>query len=119
MCSLAARGVLTSFIPITTIRMCAMKYIISIIALSVMFSASAFAAKQITLEESANYTKLGDLSVQQTGLPTVGHKYISAAVDKKCNELSGLDGKDCFYRIVSASGQESDHKDIHVEIFKK
>ncbi|AUY16586.1 hypothetical protein C3414_08475 [Serratia sp. SSNIH2] len=99
--------------------MCAIKYITSIVALNMMFSASAFAAKQITLEESASYTKLGDLSIQQTGVPTVGHKYISAEVDKKCNELSGLDGKYCFYRIISATGQESDHKDIHVEIFKK
>ncbi|CAI0977760.1 hypothetical protein [Serratia grimesii] len=96
-----------------------MKYIIPIVALSIIFSASSFAAKQITLEDSASYTKLGDLSIQQTGVPTVGHKDISKAVDQKCNELSGLSGKDCYYRIVGASGQESDHKDIHVEIFKK
>jgi hypothetical protein len=66
-----------------------MKYITSIIALSMMFSASAFAAKQITLEESANYTKLGDLSIQQTGVPTVGHKYISSEVDKSVMSLAG------------------------------
>lgn len=96
-----------------------MKYITSIVALSLILSGSAFAARQITLEESANYTKIGDLSIQQNGVPTVGHKAISQAVDQKCNELSGLSGKDCYYRIVGASGQESDHKDIHVEIFKK
>ncbi|OKB64850.1 hypothetical protein BHU62_20265 [Serratia marcescens] len=97
-----------------------MKYITSIIALSIiMFSASAFAANQITLEESANYTKLGDLSIQQTGVPTIGPEAFAAAIDKKCNELSGLSSQDCFYRIVAATGKESDHKDIHVEIFKK
>ena len=61
-----------------------------LIALSMMFSASAFAAKQITLEESANYTKLGDLSIQQTGVPTVGHKYISSEVDKKMNSAGWM-----------------------------
>lgn len=96
-----------------------MKYITSIIALGLVFSASSFAAQQITNEEAASYTKLGDLVISQDGLPTIGHEGISKAVDEKCHELGQPAGEDCFYRIIGATGQQTNFKDINIEIFKK
>jgi hypothetical protein len=96
-----------------------MKYITSILAITVLFSASSFAAKQITHEESAGYTKIGELSVEQTGTPTVGHKHLSKEADKKCQELGDAKASDCYYVILDATGNESNHKNIDLELFKK
>ncbi|WP_213992446.1 hypothetical protein [Sodalis sp. dw_96] len=96
-----------------------MKYIISILAVSVLFSASSFAAKQITREESANYTKIGDLSLTQTGTPSIGHKKLAKEANKKCWASGNVKARDCFYLIVDRSGHESDHKTVHAEVFKK
>jgi hypothetical protein len=96
-----------------------MKYIISILAVTVLFSASSFAAKQITREESANYTKLGDVSITQPGTPTIGHKKLAKQADKVCRTQGKVKASDCFYLIIGSVGDESDHKTINAEVFKK
>ncbi|HBE9079503.1 MULTISPECIES: hypothetical protein [Serratia] len=96
-----------------------MKRIISILAVSILFSASSFAAKQITREESSGYTKIGELSVKQSGTPTVGHKALSHKVDKKCQELGDVKASDCYYLIIDKTGNETNHENIDLEIFKK
>ncbi len=96
-----------------------MKYITSILAVTILFSASSFAAKQITREESAGYTKIGELSIEQSGTPTVGHKELSKEVDKKCQELGDVKAHDCYYVILDKTGNETNHKNIDLEVFKK
>jgi hypothetical protein len=96
-----------------------MKYITSILALTILFSASSFAAKEVSREESAGYTKLGEFSIDQTGVPGIGHEALAAEADKKCNELGGIMPNDCYYMIIDKTGKETDHKTIDFEVFKK
>jgi hypothetical protein len=97
-----------------------MKYATSILVFTMLFPAtSSFAAKQITHEESAGYTKLGDVSIGQSGTPTVGHKELSMEVDKKCQELGEVKANDCYYIIADTTGNETNHKNVDIEIFKK
>lgn len=95
-----------------------MKYLLPALALTLLVSSPVFAAKQITHEESSGYTKIGDLSLTQDGTPTVGHKDLSKEVNQKCEE-SSVKPADCFYVIVAATGDESNHKNINIEVFKK
>ncbi|VEB97462.1 Uncharacterised protein [Cedecea lapagei] len=96
-----------------------MKYLLPALALTLLVSSPVFAAKQITREESSGYTKIGDLSLTQDGTPTVGHKDLSKEVNQKCAELGNVQPGDCFYRIVATAGDESNHKNINIEVFKK
>ncbi|MBU4683654.1 hypothetical protein KC222_16730 [Cedecea davisae] len=96
-----------------------MKYLLPALALTLFVSAPGFAAKQITHEESSGYTKIGDLSLTQDGTPTVGHKDLSKEVNKKCEETGNVKPADCFYVIVAATGDESNHKNVNIEVFKK
>jgi len=96
-----------------------MKYITSILALTVLFSVSSFAAKEISREESSGYTKLGVVSIEQKGLPAVGNQELAAEADKKCNELGGVSADDCYYVIIDKTGKETNHKNVDLEIFKK
>lgn len=96
-----------------------MRYITSILALAVLFSASSYAAKEITHDQAAAHTKIGELSIAQSETPTVGHKGISKEVDKKCEALGGVKAEDCYYVVVHKTGNESGHKSIDVEVYKK
>jgi hypothetical protein len=98
-----------------------MKYTTSILTVTLMFSASAFAAKMVTSDEvsSGGYVSLGNIAVTQEGLPTIGDKELSEAADKKCEESNGVKASDCYYRIVDKTGNETNHEDIGLEIFKK
>ena len=96
-----------------------MKYITAILACAMLVSASSFAAKQITREESSGYTKIGDLSIEQSATPTVGNKALSKAANKKCKEVGDVKSSHCYYLIVDKTGNEADHKNIDLEIFKK
>lgn len=98
-----------------------MKHLTSLIALSLLFSASSFAAKQVTADEvkSGGYVSIGNISVTQTGTPTVGHKAFSKAANKKCHESGEIKSSQCYYRIVDEVGHKTDHKDIGLEVYKK
>lgn len=96
-----------------------MKRILSAIALAALFSTSAFAAQQITNEEKANYTKIGDLSYSQEGETTVGNEEYSAKADAKCQELGNIPADNCYYLIISKVGDDTNFKNINLELFKK
>lgn len=96
-----------------------MKYMISLLAASILLSASSFAAKEITREESLHYTKIAEQSVTQSGTPSLGHKELSREADKKCHEFGKIKAMDCYYLIVDKTGNETNHKNIDIEIFKK
>ncbi|WGL98863.1 hypothetical protein QE177_02890 [Arsenophonus sp. aPb] len=96
-----------------------MKFILSVLAVSILFSASSFAAKEITAEEFSSYTKIGELSVKQSGLPIGNHAELLHAVDKKCQDLGGVKTDNCYYLIIDKTGNETNYQNIDVEIFKK
>ncbi|XBS68770.1 hypothetical protein ABK905_19605 [Acerihabitans sp. KWT182] len=96
-----------------------MKYTTLILAATVLFSTSSFAAKEITREQSATYTKIGDFSITQPGTPSVGHKKIAKQANEKCHEAGGIKAKDCFFVIAERVGNASDHKTVEVEVYKK
>jgi len=96
-----------------------MKKIISALMLSALFSASSFAATQITHEQTGDYTKIGNLAISQNGVPNVGTTEISNQADQKCQELDSVAPANCFYVVVAVAGNESDYKDINLELFKK
>lgn len=96
-----------------------MKYITSILALTVLFSASTFAAKEITRDESAGYTKLGNVSIEESGTPSVGNEELAKEVDKKCEELGGVKANDCYYIIIDKTGKQTNFKNVDLEVFKK
>ncbi|ANI31698.1 hypothetical protein PL78_17990 [Yersinia entomophaga] len=96
-----------------------MKYMTLVLAVTVLFSASSYAAKQITRQESAGYTKIGELSFKQSGIPTVGHKELSKKVNQKCEEMGNVKADNCYYFILDKTGNESNHENVDVEIFKK
>ncbi|WGO83067.1 hypothetical protein [Arsenophonus apicola] len=96
-----------------------MKFILSVLTVSILFSASSFAAKEITTEESSGYTKIGELSVKESGLPIGNHAELLQAIDKKCQDLGGVKTDNCYYRIIDQTGNETNYQNIDVEIFKK
>jgi hypothetical protein len=98
-----------------------MKKLTVVLAMTVLFSASAFAAKMVSSDEvkSGGYTSLGNISVEQQGTPTVGHKAYSKAANKKCHESGAVKPNQCFYRIVDEAGHKTNHKDIGLEVYKK
>jgi hypothetical protein len=96
-----------------------MKYISSILAVTILFSTSSFAANQITREESSGYTKIGELSVTDSGIPAVGNKELSQKINKKCQDLDDIKADDCYYLILDKNGNNTDHKNTDIEVFKK
>lgn len=99
-----------------------MKPIILLFTVTLIFSTGAFAAKMVNSEQdakSAGYQSLGGISVSQDGTTTVGHKALSEAADKKCEESGGTKAGHCYYRVIGDSGHKSNHKDINLEVYKK
>lgn len=96
-----------------------MKYMISVLALTALFSTSVLAAHQITDEEVSNYSKIGDLSFSQDGLPAVGHEQFSEKADEKCKTLGDISPENCYYKVVAAVGDDTNFKNINLELFKK
>lgn len=98
-----------------------MKHVTSILAVTFMFSTSAFAAQRLTTAEEAQsggYVSLGNISVTQSGTPTIGHKTLAEAADKKCI-VSDVKTGDCYYRVIDKVGNETNHDDINLEVYKK
>ncbi|WP_032115455.1 hypothetical protein WH390_01440 [Candidatus Arsenophonus nilaparvatae] len=96
-----------------------MKFMLSILVVSVLFSTTSFAAKEITTEESSGYTKIGELSFQQSGLPIGNHAQLLKEVDKKCQQISGVQADNCYYRVIDKTGNQTNYQNIDLEIFKK
>lgn len=94
-----------------------MKGIKSILVV-IFFSASSFATEEITYADASAYSKAGYITLTQDGIPEVGYKEIIAAASKKCDELN-IRKEECFYRIIGSTGQETNHKDINIDILKK
>lgn len=87
-----------------------MKHIKSIlVAATLLVSFSSFAAQQITREEAAKYTKVGEVSVTQDGTP------IDNSDDALSKAADAKGGK--YYVIIDKEGQE-DHKTIDAEVYK-
>ncbi|AKH89486.1 hypothetical protein ACVQKW_14995 [Edwardsiella tarda] len=95
-----------------------MKQLKAIIAVCTLFCVPAFAATQINSMDTAGYTKVASLSLQQAGLPTVGDSKAVQAIDKQCHKL-GIQPDQCYFRVLSILGDSSDHKTAFVEIYKK
>lgn len=94
-----------------------MKYT-SILALSLMFSASAFAATQITQGESAAYVQIGQHSIDRSGVPPLGQRELSQKADLQC-QIHGVAISNCYYVVIDKAPREPNHQKIDLAIFKK
>lgn len=90
-----------------------------IFVLAIMASFAAPAATLVSGDEAANYQKVSDVTIDQSGLPTIGHKELSQAADKACAENGNIAQAQCYYRIVAANGPETNHKSINIEVYTK
>ncbi len=94
-----------------------MKYM-SILALSLMFSASAFAATQITQGESTAYVQIGLHSIDRAGVPPLGQIELSRKADQTC-QMHGVAISNCYYVVTDKAPREPNHQKIDLAIFKK